>query len=318
MCKKLNWKKNWNLNYFNTSAKVIVLLIGLTVFAIQANAQVNNLKLKNKDINGDPNPYMKIGGVGIWPCAERFSISLEDTSKFIFSSASAFCATLLVPNDTLIDFPNDGVGANGKRNINEQMTYQKAFERIKHLKPGYQNSVMGEKWDLAAEQMQELYPNQVYEVNYNNQARTAFNYNNIFFEMLMSIQVLAKENEELQNTIEQQATTIERLNERMENIESFLNIEAEIIPNKTFGEVNIDPNPITNGNLQVSYQLNEYASKAALIITDIQGKQVYENLLTGNQKTGNQNLNIDLPAGTYLYYLKSETEKTNAQKLIIL
>lgn len=314
---KLNWKKS------KLSIRKSTLIAGfaLTTLVLLFNTTMAQNKLSiNKKLNdaGQYDTYLKVGLGASYPCGERFGFSLEDTSRYIFSAASAFSATLLVPNDTLIDFPNDGVGANGKRNTNEQMSYQKAFERIQHLKPGYQNSAMGEKWDLAAEQIQELYPNQVYEVDYNNQARTAFNYNNIFFEMLMSVQLLANQNEELNETIEQQTTTIEQLNERLERIESALNLEAEIIPNKAFGEVNINPNPITNGNLQVSYQLNEYISKATLIITDIQGKQVYESWLTGRQKTGNQNLNIDLPAGTYLYYLKSETEKTKAQKLIIL
>jgi len=59
-------------------------------------------------------------------------------------------------------------------------------------------------------------------------------------------------------------------------------------------------------------------ANAVLKITDIQGKQVYEVPIKANQKRSNQNLEIDLPAGSYLYYLENNAEQTLAKKLIIL
>jgi len=130
----------------------LTLLISLT----SLNAQVNNLKIKNKDVNGEPKPYMKIGGAAEFPCGENFSISLEDETRFIFSAASAFNATVL-PNGDL-DEPNDGVGVNGKTANDEPMSYQHSFERIRNLKLGYHNSAMGEKWAIADKQMQKRKP----------------------------------------------------------------------------------------------------------------------------------------------------------------
>jgi len=314
MYNKLNWKKNLNLNYFHL--KLFVMLISFLAIVIPANAQVR-LIIKNRDINGDTNPFMKIGAVGVWPCAERFAISMEDSLRETFNATSAFWATLM-PNGVDIDYPNDGYGDNGKRSLNETMSYQRAFERIRNLKPGYHKSVMGEKWTFSAEQTQELYPNQAYEVNYNNKARTAFNYNNTFFEMLISIQVLAKQNEEQQSIIEQQSATIEKNNERLQRIESILDIDDEFISQKTLGEVNINPNPLNGGTLVLTYQINQDVSNVQLIITDIQGKKVYDRLINVTQKKDNQNLNIDLPAGNYLYYLENNYQQTDTQKLTIL
>ena len=89
------------------------------------------------------------------------------------------------------------------------------------------------------------------------------------------------------------------------------------ISNKTLGEVNIHPNPATGNNLQVTYQINPNASNVKMVITNVQGKKVYESPLNMAQKKATQNLNINLPAGTYLYYLANNTQKTSSQKLII-
>jgi len=315
MCKNLDWKKS-RITKCNVSAKRNVLITGLLFCIVLVSAQTNTLKMKNKDINDEPYPYMKIGGAAIYPCGERFSISLEDDTRFIFSAASAFCATLL-PNGDL-DEPDDGVGTNGKRAMDEAMSYQKSFERIRNLKVGYHDSVIGEKWAIGEEKMQELYPNQTYDVLYDNETRTAFNYNNVFFEMLMSIQLLAKQNEEQQAIIEQQTTSIERLNERLQHIENMLNNNAEFVTFRMLGEVSINPNPIINGTLKVAYQINQDVSNVRLTVTDIQGKKVYESPLNVDQKKGNQILSIDLPTGTYMYYLENDTQQTDAKKLMIL
>jgi len=101
-------------------------------------------------------------------------------------------------------------------------------------------------------------------------------------------------------------------------LENTLNNNNQANLNKTLGEVTINPNPITNGTLQLAYQLNDYMPNAVLKITDIQGKQVYEKTLNISNTKGNQHLNIDLPAGTYFYYLVNNADQTPSKKLIIL
>jgi len=310
----------------SSSLKSILLLcVVLALLSNYCYAQSNKLTIKNKDQNGDNAPYLKIGIGGTYPCGLEFAISLEDEARFIFSAASAFNATLLVPNDTIIDFPGDGIGDNGKRASNLNL-YQNSLDRIRGLKVGNTNGAFGEKWAIASKQLSSLYPSNTFDIVLDGKPRTAFDQSNLFFEMLIAIQVLAEKNETLTATVVSQNETLTLLNDRLESLENYLNIDNTIDPrpnqhtnpNKTWGEVSINPNPNTNGILRVAYQINEAAKNVKLSITDIQGKAVYESLLNTMQNKGNQNIAIDLPAGTYLYYLESRAGKTKAQKLIIL
>lgn len=327
MKQKLNWNFYQILKNEQQFLKLLLLSIGLLIITHSANAQ-NICKMRSSYFDHADtsqliqNGYIYVGpaeinGVigGDYPCDAKIAISVEDSLRYIFSQISAFNATM-TPNDS-IDYPGDNIGDNGKRAYNP-MSIQKSFERIKDLKMGFTDGPYGKKWAITANQLKRLYPNNTFDVVLGGKPRTAFDQSNLFFEMLISVQVLAHKNEEQQSIIEHQTTTIERLNGRLLNIENFLNIDNAINPHKTWGDVSIHPNPNTNGILRVAYHINQTAKNVKLSITDIQGKQVYESLLNTMKNKGNQNIEIDLPAGTYLYYLESRKGKTEAQKLIIL
>jgi len=131
---KVNWKKN-------LLCKQSIALLTFTIF-INCGFCQNTLKMKSKDVNGQHYPYLKIGSsANVFPCGEEFSISLEDETRFIFSAASIFNASLTANGN--LDYPNDGVGVNGKRVFK---TYTESFERIRNLKVGYNTTY--EKWNI--------------------------------------------------------------------------------------------------------------------------------------------------------------------------
>jgi len=133
--------------------------------------------------------------------------------------------------------------------------------------------------------------------------------------MLISIQVLAHKNESLTATVESQEQIMTLLIARIERLESALNISNQNIPNRVIGNVSINPNPNTDGNLLVEYTIKDNTTNVQLILTDMQGKTVHQTVL--KQIEGNKKLNINLPSGTYLYQLQNKTQQTIAQKLII-
>jgi len=130
--------------------------------------------------------------------------------------------------------------------------------------------------------------------------------------MLISIQTLANKNDNLTATIENQNETIEQLVQRIENLEGD---NTPTYNYKTIGNVNINPNPSTNNNILVNYTINDTFQNVELILTDLQGKTLYQVNL--NKQKGTTNINLNLPTGNYIYYLKSNSQKTSSKKLII-
>jgi len=321
MTKRLNWKKNQTLKNGSRILSLLSITIGMLILSNPSNAQ-NICRIKTSPMDAT-NTFIYVGPKGgngavggDYPCDAKLAISLEDDTKHIHSSASPYNSTLTANGN--IDHPSDGTGTNGKRAFDKEVTYQQIHERVTNLKPGYIEGSYGMKWTLKAEQLKTLYPSSTFDVQYQGEQRTLIDYQNLFFEMLVMIQLQAKQSDEQMAIIEQQAASIEQLNERLQHIENTLNINNDFIAYKNLGEVNIYPNPITNSIIQVDYQINQNVSNVQLTVTDIQGKKVYENLLNASHKKGNQAVNIDLPSGTYLYYLENGTQQTNAKKLMIL
>lgn len=307
MGKQLIEKHNKSLNYTTSAIKHYVTIISLIVICFASvNAQVDNLKMKNKNVNGDPNPYFKIGQ-GEWPCGQFFSISLEDEERLIFSAASATNATLAGNNIVL----PDGSSGHGKRKLEDEMNYQKSFDRIRDLKVGYTQGVFGKKWNLDANQLKEMYQQNTFDIILKGEAKTAFDRDNIFYEMLISVQTLASKNEALNTKVALQQNAIKLLLDRIENLESTVYHQPEI---KMANKININPNP-SNGKLNVSYNINNQKNDAVLVIVDMQGKSVYQAAL--NAKINYQTTQVELPAGNYLYYLTNTEETTKPKKLII-
>lgn len=302
---------NQELNWKNDLLKRTMMILVCTMALSYVYAQ-NSLKMKNKDIAGNPYPYFKIGIGGSFPCGESFSISLEDESRFIFSAASGFNVTLNPDPNELFMLDGEPITIGGGKRALSYMSHQKSFDRVIGLKVGYIEAAFGEKWAIASNQLRNFYPNNFFDIMYDGEPRTAFDQSNLFYEMLISIQVLAHKNEDLTATLENQSKTIELLTERIERLE---NPPKPPSPTKTIGKVSINPNPNTNGNVLIKYNLNDTVLKTQLILTDIQGKVLHKSDL--DQMKGEEQLNINLSNGIYLYYLKNHIEQSIAQKLII-
>lgn len=317
MNKNLNWILK-NLFNLNRPFLLVATLCFLTFLFIQASSkQSNNVISKTKSIlvDGAMKAFISLHRVGSsFPCGEEMAIAVEDLGRYIFSAQSGWLATLLPGTNTHI-IPPAGQGWE-KRSGKADMNLEAAYNRTKNLNIGYFEGMHGLRWAITDEQAIEFY-DQVHAVNIGGEEFTAFDHNNMFYEGLISTQILVQKTEAQASLIEQQAETIERLKGRLNNIENALNIHSEFIPLKILGEVHIYPNPISDSTLQVAYQINSNTTDVQLTITDLQGKKVYENRLNAVQKKGNQNLQINLPAGTYLYYLENGIQQTNAKKLMI-
>jgi len=322
MTKRLNWKKNQTLKNGSRFLNLLLIIIGIVIFSSPSDAQ-NICRIKNSHMDPNtgqmiPGSFIYVGppanGVvgGDYPCDAKIAISLEDETKFIHSSASHFNSTFAGDD---IDYPDDGAGDNGKRLLENNISKKQIQERVRKLEPGFVEGPYGIKWTLQAKQLKALYPSSTFDAQYRGEQRTMVDYQNLFFEMLVAIQLQAKQSDEQLALIEQQAATIEQLNERLERVENELDLDVDLIPYKTLGEVNIHPNPNSDGNLSIKYQLNDTSSNVQLIFADMNGKIINQTHL--NQTKGNEQLNINLPTGAYLYYLANHTQKSNTQKLII-
>jgi len=327
MKRELNWKTVIMLKNLNPIKLTAILGILLTInFVYGQNDPPEKIcKIRTSDSNGHKNPYIYIGSsnsaIGAdYPCNARFSISVEDDTTYIFSAASAFNATL-APNDS-IDYPDDGIGENGKRD--NKMTYSKSFSRIKNLKVGYTSGTLGKKWSLDAAQLKQMYPDGTFDVTYKGETRTAFSADNLLYEMLISIKELNK-NYELQNeVIEAQQKKIELLDlhnqiliNQIEALQGAVKPQSENHNEKTFiGDISISPNPNNNGFLYIDYSVFTSPANLSILITNIQGKTVYEEGILP-QVNGKHQIQLKLPAGVYLYHLTNQIERTIAKKLII-
>lgn len=248
--------------------------------------------------------YLAIDLVGgTFPCGSRMGISLQDTSRYIFSSASAFNATLMPDTEHDIYYPDDGPG----KTSNNAKEYKQSYKRVKSLKVGQVNSSFGKRWAVYGKQLREDYPENVDDVVIDGKTRTAFETSNLFYEMLISIQTLSKENE--------------NLNERINAMEERLNtLEQGYIgkPDGSVGkvdseEISVYPNPSVNGLVNIKYSNVSDAKHAELIISDLNGKLVNKINLT----TGLQEQQLNLAAGVYFYQLLSDGKLGASQKIII-
>jgi len=184
------------------------------------------------------------------------------------------------------------------------MSYSKSFNRIKNLKIGVIDGFYGERWAVTASQLRENYASNVFDVQLEGKAETAFDYSNVFYEMIISIQQLSKEND--------------LLKDRLASIEERLNIPED--PRVFHGsdktnQVEITPNPASKGQIIINYQLNNNIKNAKLMINDLNGKimKIYE-LNTANTL---QVQEIELSTGVYFYQLVCDGQKEKSQKLIV-
>jgi len=237
----------------------------------------------------------------IFPCGSRFGISLQAPGYHIFSAESAYNATF-VPNSNEILWPDEGADKNNA-------VYKSTFNRIKRMKVGTVKGSYGKRWTISAEQFQANYSN-LFDFELDGQKRLAGDYSNMFFEMLISIQQLAYENDNLKAKLSDTES-------RLAAIEAKLNMQDTPAINQTLiNLLKISPNPSDNGMLNIEYSINENVEKAFLYIFDLNGRSLYKTPIT-NRGAGSVTQLFDLVSGVYFYQLVTDGNSGETEKLII-
>jgi len=245
---------------------------------------------------------VSVGRIGnTFPCGNRFGISLQAPGYHIFSAESAFNATF-TPSGDEIQWPDEGSDKNSQ-------VYQNTFKRIKAMKVGTVEGNFGKRWTISAEQFKSNYSN-LFDFELDGQKKLAGDYSNMFFEMLISIQQLAKENDDLKAELNQMGDRLAALEAKINSGgNNFINGSVE-------NEIKIYPNPTSGKTLNVEYSINTEVKKAILYIYDLNGKTLYKTLIDG-RKTGNITQLVDLIPGVYFYQLSIDSNKGISHKLII-
>jgi len=243
-----------------------------------------------------------VGKVGdTFPCGTRFGISLQAPGYHIFSAESAYNATF-IPNTNEIQWPNEGVDKNNQ-------VYKNTFNRLKAMRVGTVEGSFGKRWTISAEQFKANYAN-LFDFELDGQQRLAGDYSNLFFEMLISIQQLAKENDELK-------IQLQNTENRLTAIEAKLNLsEQTTISQNLINQLQISPNPSNNGLLNIEYSINEKVNNAILYIFNLNGMPLYKIPIT-NRGEGAITQAFDLSAGVYFYQLVTDGNESETEKLII-
>jgi len=189
------------------------------------------------------------------------------------------------------------------------MAYKKSFDRIRGLKVGEVEGSFGKRWTISSEQFKANYSN-MFDFELNGQKRLAGDYSNMFFEMLISIQELANENEQLKEKLE-------NTEERLTAIEAQLNLmQPSFIRENLTNELKISPNPSDSGFLNIEYSINENVGNASLNVFDLDGKLHYQTSISQRGK-GNFAQSFNFAAGVYFYQLVTDNNKGETEKLII-
>jgi len=322
MKRNLNWKIDQIVKDRHLIPIKLVVTLSVMLLLNTTNAQ-NIGVLRTSEANDHDNPFLYIGYDDIGddvPCNAKFAISVEAESNYIFCAESAFNATLGL-NDSIIIPENSRIEGE-----NNRMTRTKSFDRIKNLNVGFVNSGSDKKWSLDSKQFKNdsMYAQYVFDIKHEGEDKVAFSFDPIFYEMLISVQELAKQNEIQTAKIESQVDQINLLIEnnqllvnKIDELEAAFNLRSENKPGKTsIGNININPNPNNKGILYVDYSVIAKSGNPTILITDIRGKAVYEESLMP-QLNGKLQINLKLPAGVYFYQLVNSNEQTTAKKLII-
>lgn len=244
---------------------------------------------------------ISVGRLGsTFPCGARFGISLQAPGYHIFSAESPYNATY-VPNTNEIKWPDEGSNKNS-------MAYQNSFNRIKQLRVGTVESSFGKRWTISAEQFKENYTN-LFDFDFGGEKRLSGDYNNLFFEMLISIQQLAKENEDLKDELVDAKS-------RLTVIEEKLNLQPPNTIRNLESSVQISPNPSNNGILNIEYTIINKVNNANLQLFDSNGKLVHKIPIV-DRGSGNIVQFFSLAAGVYFYQLVTDSNESEIEKLVI-
>lgn len=245
---------------------------------------------------------ISVGKVGAtFPCGSRFGISLQAPGYHIFSAESAYNATF-VPDSEEIKWPDDGGNKNGK-------TYQNTFERIKKMRVGTINGNFGKRWTISSEQFKDNYDN-LFDFELDGQKKSAGDYSNLFFEMLISIQELAKENDELKTRLEDTEGRLAVIEEKLDLVDTKNTVRS------LKSQIKISPNPSDNGALNIQYSIVNKVNNATLHIFDLNGRSIYKTPIT-QRGVGDITKLFNLSSGVYFYQLFTDGVKSETEKLII-
>jgi len=318
---KLNWKfkKTLTVNHIKLYASLLIICISFNFNAKAQQSKIfleddhsrlgsidtivaktNKITIDDEDLPVYSFSVGKVGGV--FPCGTQFGISLQAPGYHIFSAESAFNATYM-PNGEEIQWPDEGPEKNAQ-------VYQNTFKRIKAMKVGTVAGSFGKRWTLSAEQFRANYGN-LFDFELDGQKKLAGDYSNMFFEMLISIQQLANENDELKSKL---ADTESRL----ANIEAKLNLadDSLIVDESLINELKVSPNPSDNGMLNIEYSINEKVRNAIFYIFDLNARTLYKTTII-DRGIGNISQSFDLATGVYFYQLATDGNKGETVKLII-
>jgi len=136
------------------------------------------------------------------------------------------------------------------------------------------------------------------------------------------IPVLTEAIKEQQEIIDDQQAVINRLLERLNDVESKLDIRDNEAPNQTpsgpFGEIKLNqnrPNP-ADGRTIIDYTIPAEIAQAQLVIFDVTGAEVNRFEV----RSGFGSVEIDageLAAGTYIYTIQVEGQNVVRRKMVI-
>jgi len=136
------------------------------------------------------------------------------------------------------------------------------------------------------------------------------------------IPVLTEAIKEQQEIIDDQQAVINRLLERLNDVESKLDIRDNEAPNQTpsgpFGEIKLNqnrPNP-ADGMTIIDYTIPAEIAQAQLVIFDVTGAEV--NRFEVRSGFGSVEINAgELAAGTYIYTIEVEGQSVARRKMVI-
>jgi len=314
MKNKLNWQKTKQKAIFQYLLLFICwgLFIACPTMVIYGQVQVP-AKIKSKEFIENDSLVKKHAffiaeerdddDVVDWPCGDMFAISVED-DRYVFNAMSSMMATAIDDNTILLP---DGTEISGKtsqvppKETQTQYTYEEINNRILGLRVGYHETPEGVRWSIMPEDMEKHYPDNIYDIVLDNKESIAFNPENVFYEMLVTIQ---KQSEQIAN-----------LELRLGQIED----KADIKTNSALennNSIRIATNPIESNELKLEYQLDPQVRKASLLITNMTG-QVLETLSLNDRGFGYTYIDLELSAGVYLCTLLTDERVGKTQKFVV-
>lgn len=229
--------------------------------------------------------------IDLYPCGTGFAISIED-ERFFFCKNSSQIYT---------EATADSIPGSGKMSLPKELNLQQeVHQRINELNVFSYEGSNGQRWGIDKEQLKRNYPSSTKDIFLDGENKTAFNPENLMYEMLISIQKLSQENAALKI--------------RLEALEKQKNGENSNI--NDLASMKIITNPITSNNLCIEYNIDSNIQNASLQIVSITGTKLYSFPI--NQRGLNQEqFTIDLPPSTYLCVLMANQQIANTQKFVV-